>query len=338
MWKILSESQLYDALDPNKLKIAADTCDFLAFKKGETVFKKASDHKGCIYVLLNTELRGTTLTYEPNSIVELAQLLERKALRVKEDMVASDDGIVGKLLYEVEVAPSPVSIRVKAEEGGKEDRTALEKKMQISDFHVVRKLREGNFGKVYACWNVKTERVYAIKVLDRSYVEKSQIIQYIMNEEEILRTVPRFPFVVTFHKLIKDSNFIYFIMEFIEGEDLFDVITKVISFTPEHARQLVAQVLLMMEHLHANRIIYRDLKPENLMMNVNGFLTLVDMGTAKKLKIERRFRTNTIIGTPHYMAPEIITGKGYSFHVDLWSLGVITYELLCGKLPFGETS
>lgn len=107
-----------------------------------------------------------------------------------------------------------MSIRVKGEEG-REDRAALEKKMQISDFHVVRKLREGNFGKVYACWNVKTERVYAIKVLDRSYVEKSQIIQYIMNEEEILRTVPRFPFVVAFHKLIKDSNFIYFIMEFI---------------------------------------------------------------------------------------------------------------------------
>lgn len=71
-------------------------------------------------------------------------------------MVASDDGFVGKLTYEVETAPSPLSIRTKGEEGGKEDRTALEKKMQISDFHVVRKLREGNFGKVYACWNVKT--------------------------------------------------------------------------------------------------------------------------------------------------------------------------------------
>jgi len=92
-------------------------------------------------------------------------------------------------------------------------------------------------------------------------------------------------------------------MEFIEGEDLFDVITKVISFTIEHTRFLISQILLMMEHMHNNRIIYRDLKPENLMMNTNGFLTLVDMGTAKKLKIERRFRTNTIIGTPHYMAP-----------------------------------
>jgi serine/threonine protein kinase len=116
---------------------------------------------------------------------------------------------------------------------------------------------------------------------------------------------------------------------------LFDVITKAITFTSEHTRFLVSQILLMMEHMHNSRIIYRDLKPENLMMNTNGFLTLVDMGTAKKLKIERRFRTNTIIGTPHYMAPEIITGKGYSFQVDLWSIGVIAYELFCGKLPFG---
>jgi cGMP-dependent protein kinase len=157
--------------------------------------------------------------------------------------------------------------------------------MQITDFHVVRKLREGNFGKVYACWNSRTEKVYAIKVLDRAYVEKSQIIQYIMNEEEILRTVPRSPFIVSFYKLIKDSNFIYFIMEFIEGEDLFDVITKVVSFTLEHTRFLISQILLMMDHMHNNRIIYRDLKPENLMMATNGYLTLVDMGTAKKLKI-----------------------------------------------------
>jgi serine/threonine protein kinase len=74
-------------------------------------------------------------------------------------------------------------------------------------------------------------------------------------------------------------------MDFIEGEDLFDVITKVVSFTADHTRFLVSQMLVMMEHMHTNRIIYRDLKPENLMMNNDGYLTLVDMGTAKKLKI-----------------------------------------------------
>lgn len=140
---------------------------------------------------------------------------------------------------------------------------------------------------------------------------------------------------MSFYKLIKDTNFIYFVMEYIEGEDLFDTITKMISFSEDKTKFLVSQILCVLEHLHSSKIIYRDLKPENLMMCTNGYLKLVDMGTAKKLKIERRYRTTTIIGTPHYMAPEIITGKGYSFHVDLWSLGVIMYELLCGKLPFG---
>lgn len=124
-------------------------------------------------------------------------------------------------------------------------------------------------------------------------------------------------------------------MDYIEGEDLFDVITKLGSFSPEHSRFLVSQILLIMEHMHNSKIIYRDLKPENLMINPDGYLTLVDMGAAKRLKIEREFRTRTIIGTTHYMAPEVIMGKGYSFPVDLWALGIISYELLYGKLPFG---
>lgn len=72
------------------------------------------------------------------------------------------------------------------------------------------------------------------------------------------------------------------------------------------------------------------------MLGLDGYLKLIDMGTAKKLTIEDRFRTKTIIGTPHYMAPEIITGKGYTFSSDLWGLGVIMYELIFGHLPFGE--
>jgi cGMP-dependent protein kinase len=124
-------------------------------------------------------------------------------------------------------------------------------------------------------------------------------------------------------------------MEYIEGEDLFDTMTKMIYLSEENTKFLVSQILCVLEHLHSSKIIYRDLKPENIMMCTDGYLKLVDMGTAKKLKIEKRYRTNTIIGTPHYMAPEIITGKGYSFYVDLWSMGVIMYELLCGKLPFG---
>ena len=80
------------------------------------------------------------------------------------------------------------------------------------------------------------------------------------------------------------------------------------------------------------------LKPENMMVENNGFLRLIDMGTAKVLKVKQNqmARTFTIIGTPHYMAPEVITGKGYSIMVDIWSLGIVLYEFVCGFVPFGE--
>jgi cGMP-dependent protein kinase len=90
-----------------------------------------------------------------------------------------------------------------------------------------------------------------------------------------------------------------------------------------------------MEYLHTNNIIYRDIKPENIMVDDKGYMRLIDMGTAKFLK-GKGGRTYTIIGTPHYMAPEILTGKGYSYTVDLWSIGICLYEFMCGGVPYAE--
>jgi len=95
----------------------------------------------------------------------------------------------------------------------------------------------------------------------------------------------------------------------------------------------------MLEYLHTNNIIYRDLKPENMIVNNDGYLKLIDMGTAKILERENQqdvCRTFTILGSPHYLAPEVLEGKGYSFTADFYSLGVVFYEFICGCLPFGE--
>ena len=91
-------------------------------------------------------------------------------------------------------------------------------------------------------------------------------------------------------------------------------------------------MLLAINHLHKNKVIYRDIKPENIMVNTKGYVKLIDFGTVKEIKE----RTTTIIGTSHYMAPEILKGEGYSFQVDIWSIAVCMYEFFCGKLPFGE--
>ena len=104
-------------------------------------------------------------------------------------------------------------------------------------------------------------------------------------------------------------------------------------------RFYTAIMLNFIETLHAKNIIYRDLKPENMMVCEDGYIKFIDMGTCKQFSEKSLTkRTYTIIGTLNYMAPEVISGKGYSFTADLWSLGVILFEFLAGYVPFGEDS
>ena len=105
----------------------------------------------------------------------------------------------------------------------------------------------------------------------------------------------------------------------------------------EQTKFYSAVMFYFLETMHSKNIIYRDLKPENIMVSENGYLKFIDMGTCKQLspKLGTK-KTFTIIGTPNYMAPEIISGKGYSFSADLWSLGIIIYEFMAGYVPFGE--
>lgn len=134
----------------------------------------------------------------------------------------------------------------------------------------------------------------------------------------------------------KDSQYIYFLTEFINGMELFDVIRLIGLLTPSQSRFYGSIMLHALETLHSNSIMYRDLKPENVMVCENGYLKLIDMGTCKKINPKTARKTFTIIGTPNYMAPEILSGKGYNFSVDLWSLGVVLYEFMAGYVPFGE--
>ncbi len=119
--------------------------------------------------------------------------------------------------------------------------------------------------------------------------------------------------------------------------ELFDAIREIGLLGTYDSQFYISQLILSVEYLHSQKIIYRDIKPENIMVDQKGYLKLIDMGTAKVLSVNYGVsRTFTIIGTPHYMAPEIINGKGYSLFIDLWSIGVCLYEFMCGYVPFGD--
>ena len=162
--------------------------------------------------------------------------------------------------------------------------------------------------------------------------------KYVKREKEILEMLHH-PFVMQYQGCFRVESAIYIFTEFINGLELFDALRDIGLLTLEQGIFYTAQTILMLEYLHTNSIIYRDLKPENMIVNNDGYLKLIDMGTAKILEREDQqdvCRTFTILGSPHYLAPEVLEGKGYTFTADFYSLGVVFYEFICGCLPFGE--
>ncbi len=123
-------------------------------------------------------------------------------------------------------------------------------------------------------------------------------------------------------------------MDYIKGKELFDVIRDIGLLNKSQTQFYGASMMLAVEYLHERKFVFRDIKPENVMVTDIGFIKVIDFGTAKEINE----KTKTIIGTPHYMAPEVILGEGYSFQVDFWSIAICMYEFICGGVPFGEDS
>ena len=206
--------------------------------------------------------------------------------------------------------------------------------IELNDLEFVQSLGSGNYGNVSLVESKKNHFRYAIKAISRKQIDYEQLHQNLELEKSILLQIDH-PFIVKLVKTLKDSKYIYFLMEYIRGKELFDVIRDIGLLTKELTQFYGGSLLLAIEYLHERKFIYRDLKPENVMVLYgNGYIKLIDFGTAKQISD----RTSTIIGTPHYMAPEVILGGGYSFQVDIWSIAICMYEFMCGGVPFGESA
>jgi serine/threonine protein kinase len=126
---------------------------------------------------------------------------------------------------------------------------------------------------------------------------------------------------------------LYFALEYCPGGELFNLLQKKRQFSEEHARFYVAQIILALEHLHKLDIIYRDLKPENVLIDEVGYIRLTDFGLSKR-GIQGNKGANSVCGTPEYLAPEILFRTGHGKAVDWWTLGAILFEMLTGLPPF----
>jgi len=196
-------------------------------------------------------------------------------------------------------------------------------------------LGEGASGKVLPCvLQNKRNKMHAVKCIQKHTIVTRKARQQILNEVNLL-TQAQHPFIVKLTDTLQDPQCIYLVMEHLPGGDLFEYMTKCGALPESAAQFYIANVLCALEHLHDHQIIYRDLKPENLVLDQNGYLKLIDFGFAKKL--EDNEKTYTLCGTCAYMAPEVLGREGHNQPADMWSLGVLLYELMVGAPPYNST-
>ncbi|OWZ29198.1 protein kinase A [Cryptococcus neoformans AD2-60a] len=170
---------------------------------------------------------------------------------------------------------------------------------------------------------------FAMKVLRKSEIVRLKQVEHINSERIILERV-RHPFIVELHATYQDQINVYMLLSYIPGGELFSHLRRAGRFSADVTRFYLASIVLAIEYLHSRNIIYRDLKPENLLLDRHGYLRIADFGFAKVVQD----RTFTLCGTPEYLAPEIVLSQGHGKAVDWWALGILGFEMLAGYPPF----
>mmetsp|Transcript_15562 Transcript_15562/g.33527 ORF Transcript_15562/g.33527 Transcript_15562/m.33527 type:complete len:757 (+) Transcript_15562:50-2320(+) len=203
-------------------------------------------------------------------------------------------------------------------------------KLSLNDLNIKGVLGNGEFGKVNLVKCQLSGKLYALKVQSKAHIVERECEDKLVMEFQAMSFLNH-PFIVECFQAFQDKKYIYFLMGLLPGGEVLDLLHEYENFPESWVRFYSATIVLVFEYIHEQKIAYRDLKPENLVLDEYGYCRVVDLGLTKRCN---NGKTWTMCGTPDYLAPEIITGKGHDWGVDYWALGVLIYELCYGLPPF----
>lgn len=206
----------------------------------------------------------------------------------------------------------------------------LDNKIKFENLKILGTLGKGSFGYVQLVQDRVSKETFALKAVNKSIIVETGQEGHIMNEKNVMAML-KHPFIIRLHQTFKDRERLYFLIEPVLGGELFSLLRALTLFDTATATFYAACVVSAFEYMHSLDVIHRDLKPENLLLDSEGYCILTDFGFAKVMTAPR---TTTLCGTPDYLAPEIITGKGHGKGVDWWTVGILIFEMLASTPPF----
>lgn len=201
-----------------------------------------------------------------------------------------------------------------------------------NSFTTISVIGKGSYAKVLLVKKKDNGQYFAMKLLKKTLIEQKKQQNHVQTERNILVEINRNPFLIDFYYSFQTQKALCFILEYCPGGELFNLLQKRRKFSEEQARFYAAQMVLAIEYLHSKEIVYRDLKPENVLIDSDGYIKITDFGLSRQNV--KNNDAKSICGTPEYLAPEIILKMGYGKCVDWWTLGSIVYEMLTGVPPF----
>ncbi len=208
------------------------------------------------------------------------------------------------------------------------------KGQKINDrYEIIKSIGEGGMANVYLAYDTILDRNVAIKVLRGDLANDEKFVRRFQREALSASSLSH-PNIVAMYDVGEDDGLYYIVMEYVEGKTLKQLLKKRGSLTLSEAIDIMLQLTDGMAHAHDSYIVHRDLKPQNIMIQDDGQIKITDFGIAMALNSTQLTQTNSVMGSVHYLPPEQAAGKGTTIKSDIYSMGIIFYELLTGELPF----